>query len=71
VTDLFAADCPGRAAPDRLTPADAAYLKALYASDRRFQGYANLGRPDPMAQHETDIGEHMAKILATTKVAAR
>ena len=71
VTDLFAGDCPGRAAPDRLTQADAAYLKALYASDRRFQGYANLGRPDPMAQNETDIGERMAKILATTKVAAR
>jgi beta-lactamase regulating signal transducer with metallopeptidase domain len=31
ITDLFAGPCPGRAPPAALTPADAAYLTALYS----------------------------------------
>jgi beta-lactamase regulating signal transducer with metallopeptidase domain len=34
ITDLFAS-CPGRAAPTGLTPADMAYLHALYAGDEK------------------------------------
>ncbi len=33
IVDLFSADCAGRAPPDSITPADSAYLKALYTAD--------------------------------------
>jgi hypothetical protein len=33
IIDLLSADCAGRAPPDSLTPADVAYLKALYSAD--------------------------------------
>jgi hypothetical protein len=33
IIDLLSADCAGRAAPDSLTKADVAYLKALYSSN--------------------------------------
>ena len=59
VTDLFA--CPGRKAPDGLTQADAAFLRALYTSNDEV--YAD-GQPSV-------VGERMARILAMTKVAAR
>jgi hypothetical protein len=59
VTDLFA--CPGRGAPDGLTRADAAFLKALYENNTEFSAE---GEPSV-------IGERMAHILATTKLAAR
>jgi len=56
VTDLFVAPaCPGRDAPDGLTPADAAYLTALYMSDAE-------GKKD---MEQTDISNRMAKMLKT------
>jgi hypothetical protein len=33
IVDLLSADCAGRAPPDSITPADIAYLKALYSAD--------------------------------------
>lgn len=60
VTDLFSA-CPGRTAPDSLTPADAAYLAALYA--------ANLEAKK--AGEQSDIAERMAKILIKANPVAR
>jgi hypothetical protein len=33
IIDLLSADCAGRAPPDSVTPADIAYLKALYSAD--------------------------------------
>ena len=61
VTDLFVGACPGRGAPDGLTPADAAYLTSLYAADPEAR---KLGA-------QADIAGRMAKILATANVAAR
>ncbi len=60
VIDLFSA-CPDRDAPDGLTPADAAYLTALYAADLE----ANK------AGEQTEIANRMAKILIPAKAAAR
>ena len=59
VIDLFAA-CPDRDAPDGLTPADAAYLTALYAADP--QGNK--------ASEQSDIAGRMAKILISAKAVA-
>ncbi|MEI9890002.1 MAG: hypothetical protein WDN45_04605 [Caulobacteraceae bacterium] len=54
VIDLFAkAACPGRDAPDGLTPADASYLTALYSADPEQKKWAA----------ESDISGRMAKIL--------
>jgi beta-lactamase regulating signal transducer with metallopeptidase domain len=54
VIDRFAkAPCPSRDPPDGLTPADAAYLTALYASDPE----ANT------AGEQSDIARRMARIL--------
>jgi len=54
VMDAFANPaCPGREAPDGLTPADAAYLTALYAADLRAK------RPG----EQTDIAGRMARML--------
>ena len=54
VIDLFAkAPCPDRDAPDGLTPADAAYLTALYGSDPE----ANK------AGEQSEIARRMARIL--------
>jgi hypothetical protein len=52
ITDLFAT-CPGRAAPDSLTPADTAYLTALYTA----QG-AVLG-----SSHQSHVAQRMADYL--------
>jgi hypothetical protein len=52
IIDLFAPEpCPGRTPPDGLTPADAAYLSALYAADsqQKKAGY--------------DVASRMAKIV--------
>jgi hypothetical protein len=57
VTDLFAGPCAGRIAADRLTPADTAYLTALYA--RR-------GPSD-----RSSVVKRMAAILDSTTVASR
>jgi hypothetical protein len=62
VIDMFAkSDCPGRDRPDRLTPSDAAYLTALYASDPE----AKM----PLAQG--DISSRMATILVNAKTQDR
>jgi hypothetical protein len=54
VLDLFAPSaCPGRDTPDGLTPADAAYLTALYMSDSEGK----------KAMEQSDISNRMAKIL--------
>jgi hypothetical protein len=53
--------CPGRDPPDGLTPADAAYLTALYASDPE--------RKRTNAQDE--IASRMAKMLTPAKAVAR
>jgi hypothetical protein len=55
VTDLFAPACPGRAAPDGLTPADAAYLTSLYAADPQAR----------KAGEQSDIAWRMARILVS------
>jgi hypothetical protein len=62
VIDMFAkSDCPGRDRPDALTPSDAAYLTALYASDPE----AKM----PLAQ--ADISGRMAKILVNARTQNR
>jgi hypothetical protein len=61
VTDLFASGCSGRAAPDGLTPADAAYLTALYQANPEAR----------KAGEQADIAGRMAKILGPAGVAAR
>ena len=61
VIDLFAPDCPGRSAPDGLTPADAAYLTSLYEADPEGN----------RASEQADIAGRMAKILVNAKLAAR
>ena len=54
VIDLLApSGCPGRSPPDGLTPADAAYLTALYAADLEAKKAGEQG----------DIANRMAKIL--------
>jgi hypothetical protein len=54
VIDLYAKSaCPGREAPDGLTPADASYLTALYASDPAQRQWVEQG----------EIAGRMAKIL--------
>jgi hypothetical protein len=60
IADMFADGC-GRPAADGLTPADAAYLTALYAADPEGRRTAQV----------SDITERMRKILANAKVAAR
>ncbi len=61
VIDAFANPaCPGRPAPDGLTPADAAYLTALYQSDLR-------AKP---ASERYEIAERMARILAKANAGA-
>jgi hypothetical protein len=44
IVDLLSADCAGRAPPDSVTPADIAYLKALYSAD--LQMNMNIERGD-------------------------
>jgi beta-lactamase regulating signal transducer with metallopeptidase domain len=62
VIDAFARSaCPGRDPPDGLTPADAAYLTALYAADP--------GVRKPFEQ--ADIARRMASILIKASVVAR
>lgn len=54
VLDAFAAaPCPGREPPDGLTPADAAYLTALYASDLRAKKHLET----------SELANRMARIL--------
>jgi hypothetical protein len=53
ITDLFAS-CPGRPAPDGLTPADTAYLTALYTAKGAMVG----------SSHETHVIDRMADLLA-------
>jgi hypothetical protein len=52
--------CPGRDAPDGLTPADAAWLTALYGSDGRAKGDGE----------KSDIANRMAHILIKASTAA-
>ena len=62
VIDLFAkSGCPGRDAPDGLTPADASFLTALYSADPEGKRWAE----------ESDISGRMAKILIKAKAVAR
>src|SRR6185437_14325804 len=62
VVDLFAkAGCPGRDAPDGLTPADASYLTALYSADPEQKAWVERG----------DIAGRMAKILIKAKAVAK
>jgi hypothetical protein len=61
VIDVFAKSaCPGRDPPDGLTPADAAYLTALYASDPE----------GTKASEQSEIALRMAKILIKANVIA-
>jgi hypothetical protein len=61
VIDRFATSaCPGRDPPDGLTPADTAYLKALYTSDLSMF----------KATEQIDIAARMAKILIKANVDA-
>ena len=53
VIDVLAKTCPGRDPPDGLTPGDAAYLTALYASDPESKKWGEQG----------DMARRMAKIL--------
>jgi hypothetical protein len=62
VIDLFArSGCPGRDAPDGLTPADASFLTALYSADPEAKRWAE----------ENDITQRMAKILIKANAVAR
>jgi hypothetical protein len=60
ITDLFAS-CPGRAAPNGLTPADGAYLTALYTA-----GGAVLGE-----SQQSHVVQRMADLMVNPKVADR
>ena len=69
VTDLFAA-CPGRA-PEALTAADTAYLTALYATGSPAVQPTYHPRPAINGtKQQASVADRMAKILATTKIAA-
>jgi hypothetical protein len=60
VLDVLArSPCPGRDPPDGLTPADAAYLTALYTADHEGRAWAETG----------DISNRMAKILVQANAA--
>jgi hypothetical protein len=59
ITDLFAT-CPGRAAPEGLTPADTAFLEALYTA----QG-AVIGE-----SHQSHVVQRMADLLVNPSLAA-
>jgi beta-lactamase regulating signal transducer with metallopeptidase domain len=61
VTDLFAPACPGHVAPDGLTPADAAYLTSLYATDPQAR----------TAGAQSDIAWRMARILVSADMAVK
>ena len=62
VIDLLAKPaCPGRDAPDGLTPSDAAYLTSLYAADLEAK----------KAVEQTDIASRMAKILIQASASGR
>jgi hypothetical protein len=56
----LAAKCAGRGAPDGLTPADAAYLTALYASDSQAKGDSQ----------RSDIAARMATMLTKAGASA-
>lgn len=60
VTDLFVGGCPG-GAPDELTPADAAYLTALYQANPEAR----------KVNEQADIADRMAKMLVPASTAAR
>jgi beta-lactamase regulating signal transducer with metallopeptidase domain len=75
ITDLFAGSCPGRAAPTGLTPADNAYLSALYLNRAK----ANSGSAPRMTVSsrksigsipQSDLADRMALILASPGVVA-
>ena len=60
VMDRFApSPCPGRDAPDGLTPPDAAYLDALYSADLESR----------KSSEQADIARRMAKILVSASAA--
>ena len=62
VIDVLAkSPCPGRAAPNGLTPADSSYLTALYTSDPEAK----------TTSAEADIAGHMAKILIKANAVTR
>jgi hypothetical protein len=62
VIDLYApAGCPGREAPDGLTPADAAYLTALYSVDLEAK----------KAAQQSDITDRMSRILVKANQGGR
>jgi hypothetical protein len=70
VTDLFAGTCPGRA-PEALTPADAAYLTALYTTGSgSFRPKDGQSPPLDGTRQQAAIAERMAKILSTAQMAA-
>ena len=56
ITDLFA-NCPGRAAPEGLTPADTAYLSALYTARGAVIGESQ----------QSHVVQRMAELLAHPK----
>jgi hypothetical protein len=60
ITDLFA-NCPGRPSPEGLTPADTAYLAALYTA-----GGAVIGE-----SQQSHVVQRMADLLIDPKVADR
>jgi len=71
VTDLFAGACPGRGAPAGLTPADSAYLAALYAADP--VGRVFVSQQDDIVAHmvRPQIGAPQRAILSTPGLAVR
>jgi hypothetical protein len=63
VTDLFAGPCPGRAAPAGLTPADNAYLSALYLY---------RGKPGSASAPQVMVGPRkLAGAIPTSELADR
>ena len=58
VIDFFAATCPGRVAPNRLTRTDLAYLKALYGANLEARKSSEV----------SDIASRMARILVKEQV---
>jgi hypothetical protein len=60
VTDLLVSGCAG-GAPDGLTPADAAYLTALYQANPEAR----------KVNEQSDIADRMAKMLVSSRAGAR
>jgi beta-lactamase regulating signal transducer with metallopeptidase domain len=71
VTDLFAGACPGRGEPHGLTPADDAYLAALYAADPVDRVFESQQAAIAHRMIHPQIGLAQSAILSNPRVVVR